>query len=793
MAETAPRRRRNILPPTIAGLAVIAVVLVVVGRLLGPTPVEQPGWQDAIYSVLLAFTVDGTFLGRQNPVTLLGAFAAALVFYLALLGGLWVVFRRRLVNWWVSRSRRHVVVIGDDESAEALAVTLAADTRVVLVGIDPPQEGRLMGIERPEATSDLIAAANVQHARSVVVMLPDEKVNTAIATAIASGRSGDTPVIWCRTGDRLIADRVSAVESGTARIHVFGEAQMMARSLFARHPAHAVAERMAADRVHFIILGFGRLGQAMAEEATFSGLAEGLGKPMITVIDRHAMAAETIYRESRPALDKAADFAFIEAEMITAENAPVLPRPALAALAARDAVARVTGILICLGNDADNIRFALSLPDLRRREGRYFAPAFMRLRDPDAESAVFATSQPHVLDPNDGIIPLERPTQLLASDILDTAHRDEAARLLHEAYARGAAASAGAATDWNYLPETFRRANRRSADHIAAKLFSLGLTSEHDAHAPILVDRHAHEQYIAPLQSDGDPRLPVLAALEHRRWCADRVIDGWSYAATRDDDRKLHPLLERGDYASLPVVERDKDRAQIRTILASIVVADGRGAMPETRVALAGHRNLEPAEEKRAVAALVERLIPRLASRDRVVTLVSPLAPGADLALSEALAKALAGKVGGLRLIVPEAVPYRIVLEVAAREAGADPVAFSDASLKRRRALFARFERVDIVRIGSAGKTDDSYRRDKAQFELGLIRANAYLVRRADLLGVLWDGERGRGPGGTGELVAYWRDPASLPVAVDPGPSPVRPSPADRDAALLTVSAARHP
>jgi 3-hydroxyisobutyrate dehydrogenase-like beta-hydroxyacid dehydrogenase len=69
---------------------------------------------------------------------------------------------------------------------------------------------------------------------------------------------------------------------------------------------------MAADRVHFAIIGFGRLGQAMAEEAIFSGIAAGLGKPMITVIDRHAAAAGAIYRESRPALDGAADFAFIE-------------------------------------------------------------------------------------------------------------------------------------------------------------------------------------------------------------------------------------------------------------------------------------------------------------------------------------------------------------------------------------------------------------------------------------------------------------------------------------------------
>src|SRR6478609_680482 len=121
MAEYAPKPRRPILPLLIAVLAVAAIVLVVTGRLLGPTTVEQPGWQDAIYSVLLAFSVDGTFLGAQSPVTLVGALLAALVFYLALFGSLWVVFRRRLIAWRAARSRHHVVVVDDGADAQELA------------------------------------------------------------------------------------------------------------------------------------------------------------------------------------------------------------------------------------------------------------------------------------------------------------------------------------------------------------------------------------------------------------------------------------------------------------------------------------------------------------------------------------------------------------------------------------------------------------------------------------------------------------------------------------------------
>lgn len=286
--------------------------------------------------------------------------------------------------------------------------------------------------------------------------------------------------------------------------------------------------------------------------------------------------------------------------------------------------------------------------------------------------------------------------------------------------------------------------------------------------------RAAHAALVAPLLAGDSAALEELAALEHRRWIADRVIDGWSYGATRDDDLKHHPLLKTGDYDLLAPAEQGKDRDQIRTVLSSVQAVDRGGAMLETRVALAGHRNLAPAEEQRAVAELVVSLSHRLSSRERVVTLVSPLAPGADLALTEGISAALAGKVGDLRLIVPEAVPYRVVLEVAAAEAHNDDearFAFITAALKRRTMLFSRFGRVDIVRIGFAGRTDDSYRRDRVQFERALARANAYLVRRTDLLAVLWDGQPGRGLGGTGDLVDYWRNPGSIPAELDFAPA----------------------
>jgi voltage-gated potassium channel Kch len=760
----APQRKSSWLGWLIAVLAIAGIVLVIAGRLLDAG--KFPGWQDALYSVLLAFAVDGTFLNPQNPLTPLGALFAALALYLAVFAGVLALLNKRIVAFRVSRMRNHIVVIGAGPAGEKLARALAGEARVALMRPgEPDNVSGIAVIPRPGAMRELIAAANLGAARAVVVAGEDEKDNAALALGLAAARESGRPAIWAQIGDRVIADRLANAVMGAGRIEVFSDAPLIARALFSRHPAHALAERMAADRVHLLVAGFGRVGQAIAEEAISSGIVDGLATPMVTVLVRDASRAEAAFRASRPALDLAADIAFIEADLVELAVAPGLARAALEALARRDDAARVTQIALCLGSDADNVRLALVLPELRRREGRYFAPAFMRARDAGVLGLVVPPAE-NIVDPNSGVTPIADPAGLIAGDVVDRALRDQAARALHAAYLRQQGVSPGAADAWNGLAETYRRANRRGADHLAAKLWSLGLTSETEPQEPIELEASVHRRMIAPLIAN--PRLPaaeMLAGLERRRWIAERVMDGWVAGAPRDDDRKVHPLLAGGADAAPAEADRDKDREQIRVLLQSVGIAGpGSGALREMRVAIAGHRGLGAEIEASAAKAAADALAGRFGQGD-AVTLVSPLAPGADIAATEAIAAALTGKAGQLRLIVPEAVPYRIVLEVAAAETGGGE-AFAAAMMLRRAQLFARFARVDIVRVGMPGVSDDSYRRDTARFELGLRRVNAYLARRCDLAVLLWDGKEAKGPGGTGELAAWLREPGAIdPVA----------------------------
>lgn len=52
--------------------------------------------------------------------------------------------------------------------------------------------------------------------------------------------------------------------------------------------------------------------------------------------------------------------------------------------------------------------------------------------------------------------------------------------------------------------------------------------------------------------------VEVMAKNVHDVWAETRIMDGWSYGPTRNDERKEHPCLVA--YEELPESEREYDR-----------------------------------------------------------------------------------------------------------------------------------------------------------------------------------------------------------------------------------------
>ncbi len=112
--------------------------------------------------------------------------------------------------------------------------------------------------------------------------------------------------------------------------------------------------------------------------------------------------------------------------------------------------------------------------------------------------------------------------------------------------------------EYALLSEDSKESNRAAARRIfevlaiaglklVAQSDALGLTADHDVIIAAHIEQH----------------LENMAELEHDLWCEERQSQGWRQGSSRDNARKIHPLLI--PYIELPENEKDKDRNQIRS------------------------------------------------------------------------------------------------------------------------------------------------------------------------------------------------------------------------------------
>jgi len=121
---------------------------------------------------------------------------------------------------------------------------------------------------------------------------------------------------------------------------------------------------------------------------------------------------------------------------------------------------------------------------------------------------------------------------------------DLRAQRLHGAYeSRGKEGyielgSEASGSRWAILAESLWSANRAAASHIPVKL--------------------ADAEAFGTDPRDDRDLLERLAEIEHDRWCAERLLNGWRPGA-RDDVQKLHPGLVGWQYLDEPTRQKDRD------------------------------------------------------------------------------------------------------------------------------------------------------------------------------------------------------------------------------------------
>jgi hypothetical protein len=134
--------------------------------------------------------------------------------------------------------------------------------------------------------------------------------------------------------------------------------------------------------------------------------------------------------------------------------------------------------------------------------------------------------------------------------------RETIARAIHEAYRhawRGKVPNLDLSiVKWDKLPDYLKESNRQQADHIFDKLNRVGCTAH-----------KVTNRNIKPLAfTEGE--IEIMAEMEHARWNAERLHDGWSWGKKRDIRKKTSPYLV--PWSELPRAMKEWDRQTVRQI-----------------------------------------------------------------------------------------------------------------------------------------------------------------------------------------------------------------------------------
>ncbi len=448
--------------------------------------------------------------------------------------------------------------------------------------------------------ADTLIEARVPYAAEVFVVNGDDGVNlevTAELGILLSEKTGrEHPLqLYVHIVDTNLATTLRPYctilhDTPLMQVHVFNVPRAAAvRLVTQRLWPHA--PRQQAEVSHFVILGFGPMGQALAVQLAQLAHFPNRKRSRFTIAD------PDIRRQSRSFLKRFSRFTCWSGDRLGVEKfgaesdewdwTPDSPPDGLGEhhehaieyvcnaefvdlsagcndvmLARRlfDAFSANTvkpAIFVCGQQDRENFDTAVRLREQLSNLGRPEIPIFVWLpRQPALAEALARDGR---------LIPFGECRTAASYEEITRPMREAIGRKIHEDYERQAIARGDRASmdPWENIRDDFRESNRVAADHLILKLAALGHRLEQGSNSRA-----------APKDFDSiDPsQLQLLAEMEHYRWVAERLLAGWRFTPEgKTNEETQHNKQRKLNHNLVPWsklgTDRKKDFDQVKTVL----------------------------------------------------------------------------------------------------------------------------------------------------------------------------------------------------------------------------------
>lgn len=611
--------------------------------------------------------------GFGEPFILAGRWFGVLFVFSAVVRALAPQIVETIVRARVARFRGHTVVIGLGNRGRAYLRDAASSGAAV--GLD------LLATERADVFTDrerrrvhllrgdgrlasVLSRLNLARASRVIVCSGADVANDRIARAVLAvlqlrGSMEREPVELLvhfqdpRLG-RVLIDALP--DTPGARPRPIATSTAAARMLLWDHPWLLGCDSFPGRRApHWVFIGWDAHAEALLLAAMRLPAPPGQGVERWTVFAPEAERLRASLRRRFPTAG-----AMLERVRVRNVGDELVPADDEIRSAEQDG--KVAAAFVFASADPLAFAAARAIRAAADRAGCWRGPVFVRMDD----DRPFA----------DALAPMARVKRLDATieafgttlAVCSLAAIDDSSERLAEAVHRrylerhGGITSAG--TDWSSLDEGYREANRRTLAHMAVKLAALGY-----------IVRGGWPLPAAAIEADPRQRESI-ARLEHDSWMAEKLLDGWTYAATRDDRRRHHDCLvpfeqlgseARKDLDSFEFLGRDPSLAAVRAAGSRHAV---RGAFRERVIGLAARRWFDPALGAELSSAMADLLV-RVGAESRLGrdgdefwTILASLEPDGEALLVAAMADALEALSKRLdagrryRFIIVQAAPF---------------------------------------------------------------------------------------------------------------------------------------
>lgn len=595
---------------------------------LGDTSPIREGWR---YWLAALFDIGG-LVTLDDPAVEPGhwLFSVARLFAMATAGTgvayLLLALRNDMADWVALFGiREHVVVCGlgrvGRRIVEEISSTRSWRAPVVVIerntNNDAIERCRRLGavvVPGDARDPDVRRRAHVSTARSIFIVTGDDVTNLGVAEELrreeerraTAVRSRARPAeCFAHLGNSAMAE---AAEDRLAALRAFDPDMIIARQLLL-DPATGICRRREHGNcvpttpgqvAHYVLIGFGRMGQAIALQMARLAHFSNLKRLRLTVIDEFDtdLSAQRHRREflerhpgfcpadldlvkhvraggdpdgwssrtARPAHDgwRMADAHAVEyavnAEFLSFSGAVDSP-DLIARLVARVQLTADSCLaaVVCFDDEhrsfesAERLRRGLTRSLADGSIGRQF-PLYCYL---PRENALRTLLQRTVLqegrsDEQDSWFrPL--PFGDLSTDQITSDAIRRMAGSLHEAYR-----AADSATSFDRLAGTLKVSNEDAASHGDVKLDACGYVRADKA--------------IAGPPADIEPHLPLLARMEHNRWMGERLSRGWRHGARNETagvESFRRPSFVPWEYLGDEAGEKAKDIRLVRGLVAA--------------------------------------------------------------------------------------------------------------------------------------------------------------------------------------------------------------------------------